>query len=73
MESHSSKDPRVIDVLETTEAPENGPTGIRASSHKKAVGSIPQLNAFTPIHVAWSENRGSWRPGKAGCLAGKRS
>jgi len=30
-----SKDARAIDVLETTEAPENGHTGIRAASQKK--------------------------------------
>ena len=36
----SSKDTRVIDVLETTEAPESGHVEIRASSPKKVAGSI---------------------------------
>ncbi|KAK4832453.1 hypothetical protein QYF61_023177 [Mycteria americana] len=42
----SSKDARVMDVLETTEAPENGHVGIRTSPPKKAVGSIAQLKCI---------------------------
>lgn len=37
-EPQGSKGPRIMDVLETTEAPANGPTGIRASSHKSFSG-----------------------------------
>ena len=36
----SSKDTRVIDVLEPTEVPVNGHVGIRASPNKKVAGSI---------------------------------
>lgn len=67
-EPHSSKGPRVMDVLETTQAPANGPTGIRASSHKKAVGSISQPNAFTPVHAAWAKNTGAGIPGRLNSL-----
>ncbi|GAB0175367.1 hypothetical protein GRJ2_000001900 [Grus japonensis] len=42
----SSKDARVIDVLETTEVPENGHIGIRASPPKKVAGSIAQLKCI---------------------------
>ncbi|KAM9628635.1 uncharacterized protein ACIBXB_017819 [Morphnus guianensis] len=42
----SSKDARVIDVLETTEVPENGHVGIRASPPKKVAGSIAQLKCI---------------------------
>lgn len=38
-----SKDARAIEVLETTEAPENGHIGIKASSSKKVLGSTAQL------------------------------
>ena len=38
-----SKDARVIDVLETTEAPDNSHAGIKASPPKKVVGSIACL------------------------------
>jgi len=38
-----SKDARVIGVLETTEAPENGHIGIMAFPPEKLVGSIAQL------------------------------
>lgn len=64
---------RTINVLETTEEPKNGPTGIRASSHKKAVGSISQLNAFTPMHTACAKTRGSWKPGSAGYPARRKT
>ncbi|KAK4828051.1 hypothetical protein QYF61_023089 [Mycteria americana] len=47
----SSKDKRVMDVLETTEAPENGHVGIRASPPKKVAGSIAQLKCiYTNAH-----------------------
>jgi len=42
----SSKDTRVIDVLETKGAPENGHTGIGASLPKIVVGSIVQLKCI---------------------------
>ena len=42
----SSKEARVIDVLETAEAPQNGHIGIRASPPKKLVGSIVQLKCI---------------------------
>ena len=46
-----SKDARVIDVLETTEAPENSHIGIRASPPKKVAGSIAQLKCiYTNAH-----------------------
>ncbi|KAK4820971.1 hypothetical protein QYF61_009437 [Mycteria americana] len=38
-----SKDKRLMDVLETTEVPENGHIGIRAFPPKKVAGSIAQL------------------------------
>ncbi|KAK4826796.1 hypothetical protein QYF61_011604, partial [Mycteria americana] len=41
-----SKGTRVMDVLETTEAPENGHVGIRASPPKKVAGSIAQLKCI---------------------------
>ena len=41
-----SKDARVIDVLETMEAPENGHIEIRASPPKKVAGSIAQLKCI---------------------------
>jgi len=37
---HGSKDSRVINVLENTEARENSHTGIRTSPQKKTAGSI---------------------------------
>jgi len=43
---HSSKDTRVIDVLETTEVPENSHIGIRASPPIKVAGSIAQLKCI---------------------------
>ena len=47
----SSKDARVIDVLETTKTPENGQVGIRASPLKKVAGSIAQLKCiYTNAH-----------------------
>jgi len=54
-ESPGNKDSRVIDVLDTTEAPENGHTGVRTSSLKKIVGSIAQLkcnytNAYSVVN-----------------------
>lgn len=39
----SSKDIRVVDVLETIEEPENGHVGLMVSLPKKMVGSIAQL------------------------------
>ncbi|PKU44939.1 hephaestin-like protein 1 [Limosa lapponica baueri] len=39
----SSENAKIIDVLESKEASENGHVGIRASPHKKVVGSIAQL------------------------------
>ena len=41
-----SKNARVIDVLETTEAPESDHIGIRASPTKKVAGSIAQLKCI---------------------------
>ena len=41
-----SKDGRVMDALEITEAPENGHVGIRASPPKKVAGSIAQLKCI---------------------------
>ncbi|KAK4810854.1 hypothetical protein QYF61_008826 [Mycteria americana] len=41
-----SKDTRVVDVLETTEVPENSYIGIRASPPKKVAGSIAQLKGI---------------------------
>ncbi|KAK4824014.1 hypothetical protein QYF61_009605 [Mycteria americana] len=41
-----SKDKRVMDVLETTEAPENGHNGTRAFPSKKGTGSIAQLKCI---------------------------
>ena len=41
-----SKDVRVVDLLETTEAPENSHTGIRACSSKKVAGSVAQLKCI---------------------------
>lgn len=51
----SSKDIRVVDVLETIEEPENGHVGLRVSPPKKTVGSIAQLtliytNAYSMIN-----------------------
>lgn len=46
MEIHGSKDTRVIDVLETTEAPENGHAGIRASPSEKGAGLLTQLKCI---------------------------
>lgn len=69
-ERHSSKDPRTIDVLETTEKPKNSPTGIRASSHKKPVGSISQLKAFTPMHAACAKTGEAGSPGVVDVLQG---
>ncbi|KAK4824177.1 hypothetical protein QYF61_011474 [Mycteria americana] len=40
------KDARVMDVLETTEAPENGHIGIRALPPKQVAGSIVQLKCI---------------------------
>lgn len=46
-----SNDRRVIDVLETTEVPESGHVGIRASSLQKAFGSVAQLkHIYTNTH-----------------------
>jgi len=42
----NSKDTRFIDVLETTEVPENAHIGIRTSPPKKVVGSIPQMKCI---------------------------
>lgn len=42
----NSKDARIIDVLETTEVPENGHVGIRASPPKKVAGSVAQLKCI---------------------------
>ncbi|KAK4830259.1 hypothetical protein QYF61_009352 [Mycteria americana] len=42
----SSKDESVMDVLEITEAPENGHVGIRVSPRKKVTGSIAQLKCI---------------------------
>ncbi|KAK4818722.1 hypothetical protein QYF61_018701 [Mycteria americana] len=42
----SSKDTRVMDVLQNTEAPDHGHAGIRASPPKKAAGSIAQLKCI---------------------------
>ena len=41
-----SKDARVIDVLETMEAPDNGHIGIRACPPKKVAGPIAQLKCI---------------------------
>lgn len=41
-----SKDARVIDVLETTEASEKSHTGIRASSPIKVAGTTAQLKCI---------------------------
>ncbi|GAB0207696.1 hypothetical protein GRJ2_003235300 [Grus japonensis] len=41
-----SKDTRVIDGLETMEAPENGYVGIRASPLKKVAGTVAQLKCI---------------------------
>ena len=41
-----SKDARVMDVLETMEAPENGHVGIRASPCQKVAGSVAQLKCI---------------------------
>lgn len=41
-----SKDKTVIDVLETTEVPENGRIGIRPCRSRKVVGSIAQLKCI---------------------------
>ena len=41
-----SKDARVMDVLETAEAPENGHVGITASSPRKVAGSIAQMKCI---------------------------
>ncbi|KAM9590845.1 uncharacterized protein ACIBXB_005894 [Morphnus guianensis] len=47
----SNKDAKVVDVLETTEAPEINHIGIRASPPKKVVGSIAQLKCiYTNTH-----------------------
>ncbi|GAB0183074.1 hypothetical protein GRJ2_000772700 [Grus japonensis] len=45
-EPSGNKDARVIDVLETTEAPENGHVGIRSSRSKKVERSIAQLKCI---------------------------
>ncbi|KAK4827657.1 hypothetical protein QYF61_020429 [Mycteria americana] len=42
----SSKDTRVMNVLETTEATENGHIGITASSPEKVAGSVAQLKCI---------------------------
>lgn len=41
-----SKDTRAFNVIETTEAPENGHTGIWASLSKTVVGSITKLKCI---------------------------
>jgi len=41
-----SEGTRFIEVLETTEAPENGHTGTEASPPRKVVGSIVQLKCI---------------------------
>ena len=41
-----SKDVRVVDMLETTEAPENSHIGIRACPPIKVAGSIAQLKCI---------------------------
>jgi len=52
----SSKDARLIDVLETMKVPENGHVGIRAAPPKKMVGSIAQLNSiYTNAHSVGSK------------------
>lgn len=43
-----SKDTRAINVIETTEVPENGHIGIRAFLSKNVVGSITKLKYIYP-------------------------
>lgn len=51
-----NKDPRVIDVLENMEEAENCHVGIRASSPKKMLASIAQLQSiYTNAHVGNSQ------------------
>ena len=57
-----NKDTGVIDMIETTQVPENGHIGIRASPPRKVEGSITQLSASTPVHAARATNRRSWKP-----------
>lgn len=55
-EPRGSKDGRVMDVLETTEAPENGRVGIRVFPPRKVVGSIAQLKCiYTNAHSMGSK------------------
>ena len=64
-----SKDARVIDVLKTTEAPENGHIEIRASPPKKVAGSIAQLKC---IYINAHSMGNKWQEGAGShCLAGK--
>ena len=42
----NSKDVRVVDMLETTEAPENSHIGIRACPPIKVAGSVAQLKCI---------------------------
>lgn len=41
---YGSRDTGIVDVLETVEAPEKGPIGVRASPPEKVMRSISQLN-----------------------------
>lgn len=55
------KDTRVIDELDTVQAPENGPTGIRGSPYRKEGGSMAQ-SPPAAVHTAETTNRRSWNP-----------
>ena len=58
----SNKDARVVNVLETTEVPENGHVGIRASPPQKVAGSIAQLKCIYTNGHSMDKKQENWEP-----------